>query len=234
MKPKKIESKFISIVIIIILCISTTVSAFFLVNKSGYYIDEGMTFNLANGVFNGAVTTNSQYDLNSFLKEFVYKENLSTTFNNVLNMLSELANKGNYSKEGTVEWYDSARSLFQGQYAWVSGTEIKNSITADKGNQFQYMQVYLNQAVDVHPPLYYFIIHTIFSMFPGVFTNFFPYIVNYFFLLGTCVILYFFSTKLFHDEVVALAAVGIYSFSNGYMSCAIYFRMYAMLTFFII
>ena len=37
-------------------------------------------------------------------------------------------------------------------------------MTVAEGQQFQYKQVFMNQMNDVHPPLYYLIMHTILSL----------------------------------------------------------------------
>ena len=66
---------------------------------------------------------------------------------------------------------------------WFTQSFFKQYIVTDK--PFNYAQVILNQTKDVHPPLYYLILHTIFSMNPGEYTpsmafgmNFVSYIVN--------------------------------------------------------
>ena len=52
---------------------------------------------------------------------------------------------------------------------WRSGEEYKNSFLVNQNTRFSYTMVYENQEKDVHPPLYYMIIHTISSFVPGIF-----------------------------------------------------------------
>ena len=52
-------------------------------------------------------------------------------------------------------------------------------------NRFDYAVVWRNQAMDVHPPLYYALIHTICSFFPGKFSLWFAGAVNLIFAVLT-------------------------------------------------
>lgn len=209
-----------------------TVNIHYLKMKSGYFVDEGMTLFLSNGNYNGAVTSRSDSNLQDFLDEFVFKDSLPATVSNVFAMLKELTTAGNYSIEGTVAWYDAARSLLQGKRTWISGDELFRQLTTSKGERFQYAQVYLNQAMDVHPPLYYLLVHTVFSLFPGSYRDAYLFAVNIIALLMTCVVLWKMG-RLFSDELfLSVLAVVIFGFSQGFVSCAVYFRMYAVFTFF--
>lgn len=223
---------------IVYLCIFSVIvialSLFFLNQKSGYYIDEGMTMYLANGNYNGAVTTASDYSFFDFIKEFVWRGDIPNTIMNIKDMVGQLLGSGNYSTEGSVGWYDAARSLLQGNFQWVTSEELLKQITAESGNRFNYVQVYLNQVMDVHPPLYYFLVHTVFSLFNGTFSNVLLFSVNIIFLLMTVWMLYKFAMRLFHNEWNALLTVTLYGVSQSFFSCVLYFRMYAVLSFFVI
>jgi len=217
-----------------IVSIVILLSLYFLSEKSGYYIDEGMTLYLANGNYNGAVTTATDYGFLDFIEEFVLRESFSATVDNVRNMIGELVGSGNYSKEGTIGWYDAARNMLQGEYEWVTSEELRNQIIAEKGNRFTFIQVYLNQVVDVHPPLYYVIVHLVNSCIPGFFSNYILGGINLLFLLLTLYIIYLVSEIVLCDGKRALLVSTIYGLSQGFFSCVVYFRMYAVLSFFIV
>ncbi len=216
--------------LVLILAGSLLVGNYHLQRKSGYYVDEGMTLFLANGIYNGAVTSRSDVGLLDWVSDYVIKENFTSTVKNVFSMLSDVMNAGNYSQEGNVEWYDTARSLIQGNSVWVSGQDLYGQITASGQGRFQYIQVYINQAMDVHPPLYYWIVHTVFSLFAGSYKDVYLYGINVVFLVITCILLYRIGMRFWGKEEIALFAVAIYAFSQGYYSCALYFRMYAIET----
>jgi hypothetical protein len=203
--------------------------------KSGYYVDEGMTLFLSNGHYNGAVTSKSEYGINDFIATYIIREgdSVSDIFKNITGMLSDLVNSGNYSQEGTVQWYDAARRMLQGTTTWIEGGELFDELVAEKGGRFQYAQVYMNQALDVHPTVYYMLVHTIFSFFPGVYSDNFLFAVNILFLVLTCILMYI-MLKSYYNEYAAWISVIVFGFSQGFASCAVYFRMYAVLTFFVI
>lgn len=62
---------------------------------------------------------------------------------------------------------------------WFNGSVYHDYITVQKGQQFSYDSVWYNQANDVHPPLYYAIIHTICSFSPDIYSPWFALSVNY-------------------------------------------------------
>ena len=49
---------------------------------------------------------------------------------------------------------------------WVDGDVLFDVLTVSEEESFSYKAVYENQERDVHPPLYYYIIHTISSLLP--------------------------------------------------------------------
>ncbi len=228
---KKREVVCLSCVLLLVLIINI----YYLSLKSGYYVDEGMTLFLANGHYNGAVTSMSEYDIGDFITSYVVKtgDNIIDIFQNIYGMLRELVNAGNYSQEGTVKWYDDARKMLQGNSRWMAGEELNKELVAESGARFQYGQVYINQALDVHPIFYYVLVHTVFSLFPNVYSDGFLFGINIIFLLLSCIVLYKMIKRFWKEEEAALLAVIIFGFSQGFASCAVYFRMYAVLTFFV-
>ncbi len=230
MKAIDINKRLILFVLLVLIFLS---SVRWTALKSGLYIDEGMTLYLSNGNYNGAVTTDSEYTFFDFLKKYVWKENLAGTVGNVITMVKQLGG-GNYSQEGNVKWYDEARALLQGSYAWMSRDELFEQIGVTKKTGFQYGQVLVNQAMDVHPPFYYILVHTVFSLFPGTCTKWHLFSVNIIFLSGTLILLYHVIKKYFQSQSMAILSVALFGFSQGFSSCAVYFRMYAVLTFFVV
>lgn len=49
--------------------------------------------------------------------------------------------------------------------------DFVNYISVQKNDRFNYASVYYNQTQDIHPPLFYFLLHTVCSLFPGSFTK---------------------------------------------------------------
>ena len=115
---------------------------------------------------------------------------------------------------------------------WRSGEEYKNSFLINQNTRFSYTMVYENQEKDVHPPLYYMIIHTISSFVPGIFSKWIGLIPNIVFSILTTIVVWNISTKLIQNNIVALATAGFYAFSVGTFSTVTFIRMYAMMALF--
>ena len=101
-------------------------------------------------------------------------------------------------------------------------------LTADENDRFSYDIVWENQENDVHPPLYYAILHTICSLFPGVFSRYFAGIINIVFALATLYmirkIIPFFVENKIYKELLSVAFI----LSAGILSAVSFFRMYIM------
>ncbi len=123
-------------------------------------------------------------------------------------------------KSGYLEhWHDPS---FYASYLTVSADE-----------RFSYDVVYENQEQDVHPPLFYCILHTVCSFFPGRFSKWFGLSINLFFFAATLWMLYRLGGMLCGREgMLRFLTPLLYSVSAGALSCVLYLRMYMMLTFF--
>lgn len=115
--------------------------------------------------------------------------------------------------------------------SWVDGTQIQKAITVDGLGDLDYATVYRNQKNDVHPPLYYAIIHTVSALFSGAWSKWIGILPNLLFSLLTTVLVYLAGVRLFGRKGPALVAAGWWAWSVGSMSMAVFLRMYAMLTF---
>lgn len=115
---------------------------------------------------------------------------------------------------------------------WVDGQTLYDTLSVDDDERFNYRMTYHNQEEDVHPPLYYFVIHTISSVFEGTFSKWIGIAPNIIFCMLTTIVLYFISKKISGNIQLALLIVLTWGLSIGAMSSAVFIRMYAMLTFF--
>ena len=71
---------------------------------------------------------------------------------------------------------------------WLDREWYLSQTTASQEHSFEYAIPYRNQAADVHPPLYYILIHTLSSFAPGKVSVAAGVGLNIFFMLG-CTIL---------------------------------------------
>lgn len=113
---------------------------------------------------------------------------------------------------------------------WVSGSVMHDYITVQRGEAFSYCAVYDNQTLDHHPPLYYFLLHTVCSFFPDVFSPYFAFVLNCIFLVFTQIFLFRLSKRVFRSEFYALLVCAFYALGTGSLSTFIFLRQYSLLT----
>lgn len=119
-----------------------------------------------------------------------------------------------------------------GNIRWNTPEDFNSYLTVTEQHVFDYANVYKNQAEDVHPPLFYFIIHTIASCFPGTVSPYFAIVPNIIFSLATMILLYFIAMYILQNRCASLLTVLLYALSTGCVNMVIFVRMYSMLAFF--
>lgn len=114
---------------------------------------------------------------------------------------------------------------------WGNGTvfdrdELMQYVMVAENERFDYATVYYNQTQDVHPPLYYFFLHTVCSLFPGSFTKWTGIGLNFVFLGCTLAAMYALALELLHDSKKALFACALYVFNRQAVTHFMLIRMY--------
>lgn len=80
---------------------------------------------------------------------------------------------------------DEIYDQFPQNNGWIDAHILKENYVVEKYDRFNYAAVYYHQRHDVHPPLYYFAVHTLSSLFPGEYSNLHTMGVNLLSLLLT-------------------------------------------------
>lgn len=96
---------------------------------------------------------------------------------------------------------------------------------------FDYKIVWENQSADVHPPLYYAVLHTIASFFPGKFSIWFAGSINILFAVLTLYILRKLANVMFQLPFLTNLVSIIFVLSAEVLSATSFFRMYVMAMF---
>lgn len=106
-------------------------------------------------------------------------------------------------------------------------------LTVQPEHRFDYANVWFNQSNDVHPPLYYVLVHTVCSFFPKHFSPWFAGGVNLFFALLTLSVVRklipFFIKSPFIISIISLAFV----LSAGVLHSTTFLRMYVAAMFWV-
>ncbi|SFC17226.1 hypothetical protein [Butyrivibrio sp. YAB3001] len=146
-----------------------------------------------------------------------------------------------FQKEGFHEdeyytYFSSNRSigLYQPDREWQESQTILDEFTVKPGEGYNYGLVKLVQSWDVHPPLYYFIFHTLCSLTPGIFTKWSGIITNLIAFALSFWVLYFITKSLGVDYYLRLLVLLFWGVNPQTISCNLLIRMYSWLTFWIL
>ena len=144
--------------------------------------------------------------------------------------------KQGFHQDEYYSFFSSNRTagLYEPDRAWQSAETIRNEFVVLPGEGFRYGLVAQVQSWDVHPPLYYDLLHTMCSLFTGVFSKWLGISVNLIAFALCFLILYDLLRRLGADSRVRLLICGLWGFNPMTVSCVMFIRMYMWLTVFIL
>lgn len=124
---------------------------------------------------------------------------------------------------------------------WKDGSEIRSEFMVLEGEGFRFSDVVRMQTYDVHPPVYYLLLHAACSLTPGVFTKWSGLVLNLiFFFMSWCVLvqLTLEMTQTVRDRkarrIAAAAVCLLYGFNPAVISGIMLVRMYMLLGLFVL
>lgn len=115
---------------------------------------------------------------------------------------------------------------------WRTKEYVKNAMTLTPNNIFNFKALYMNQANDNHPPLFYTLVHFSSLLFGGQFNIYTVFVVNIIAFIFSCLILIKI-LKLLNKEHLTIPTLIFYGLSMGTISMVLYQRMYMLLNLFI-
>lgn len=111
--------------------------------------------------------------------------------------------------------------------------DLMNYVAVQDGESYGFFQsVYYNQEQDVHPPLFYYLLHLISALTPNVMSKWTGLALNYLFFLGTLLLIWAVGKRIFRRPEAPPAAVLCYGLSSLALSALNMIRMYMLLSFF--
>jgi hypothetical protein len=113
---------------------------------------------------------------------------------------------------------------------WLKKQELIEYLAPTEKTKFNYSQVYLNQQNDAHPPLYYYILHTVSSLFPSQFNIWLGYGLNFLFSIIGFIFFYKLSFLFLNKQLSRYTALIVWSISGAAVGFTVFVRMYELLT----
>ncbi len=222
------------IILIIIMVACFALFLYWGFRKEGYHVDEMYMYGTANSEYLPFMHMGEQeYSVKDWMKEYGAGENPIDLFRNLSKDISILkANGWDIKGSEIYAAYSRARECSNDIYSttWMSGQAYKDYIAVSDTNRFNYISVLYNFRGDNHPPLYALLLHTICSVFPGVYSKWFGLGLNI--VIGLLCILLLYKTvdKFLGGRNAAVMAAALYGLSAAAAITASYIRMYSLVT----
>ena len=222
---EKINTKKAYNIITVIVILIVSIFMFYWINqKEGFHEDEIFSYGSSNYKWDNLFQASGKSDfINRTIEKYIIADNFGKTLDNIQYYL---AHPDEFSeKEDEIHKGDKP--------VWKTSEDAKEYLTIGEGDVFNYLSVYYNQVRDVHPPLFYILVHLFSSIAYGVFSKYIIFAVNLIFFVLTCYVIRRIFI-IFDKRWLGLIAILLYGLSMGAASTTIFLRMYSMLTFFCI
>ena len=207
---------------IIAILMIAVVMIFFMTKKEGFHEDEMFSYGSSNYAYDNVYRPYGKEDeTNIFVKEKIMKGNI---FQNLKYYLID-------HRDIKDETLANIKSEFVP--IWRSADEAKDYLTIQPKDALNYGMVYYNQSRDIHPPLFYFLVHTVSVFFMGHFSKYIIFSINIVFMIFSLWTIKNIFEKL-DKKYLIIPALILYGFSMGAISTVIFLRMYSMLNFFVL
>lgn len=147
------------------------------------------------------------------------------------------AKKQGFHEDEYYTYYSTSRTngFYVEDGKWMARDAYRDEFVVLPGQRFQYGLVRQVQSWDVHPPMYYWVFHTVASLVPGVFSKWIGLSVNLFFHGINLILLTYLSYLTSEgDGKLAFWVSFVYGFCPAAMSGVVFIRMYEMLTVFVL
>lgn len=208
------------LILSILLCVG--VMSYFITQKNGFHEDEMFSYGSSNYRYDNVYRP---YGYAAFNMDILYNQVLPQNNIKTLFQFIHDSNKNDYTN------YDVNEELYQEIPTWKSSKEALEYLRVGSGDVFNYRSVYINQTYDVHPPMFYFAMHLVSTIFYGHFTKYIGFTLNIILFVSSLIMLAKICTKL-KMEKLKIPAILMYGLSVGAVSTVSFHRMYMMLTFF--
>lgn len=218
------KEKIFNILFIITIIVLSIIMFYFINKKEGFHEDEIFSYGSSNykydNVFQAAANMDS---INRVIEKNIKSDSISQTVKNII-----------YFTKNPQNFNDLVYEIMKNDKPiWKTSQDAKNYLTVSSDEIFSFWSIYYNQSRDVHPPLFYFLVHIVSTIFLNNFSKYIIFIINLIFFILTCFIIRKI-LKLYDKEILSISAIILYGASIGAISTVIFQRMYAMLAFFCI
>lgn len=208
-----------NILFYIAIIITTIVMFVFIGQKNGWHEDEIFSYGSSNYKCDNLFLNFGDKDsLNQLIDEKIVGKNIGETLKNI-----------SYYLKNEDEFQDELnKKIAEEKPIWKTKEQAKEYMTVSSDEIFNYWSVYYNQARDVHPPLFYMLVHLVSSICLNNFTKYIIFSINLIFYIASCFVLKKI-LRLFNKEELSWITVLLYGLSMGMISIVMFQRMYMII-----
>lgn len=113
---------------------------------------------------------------------------------------------------------------------WHDSSYFQDYFIVSEGEQFDFTGVYNSIKTDVHPPVYYWLLHLACSFCMNSFSKWSGIILNIVFFVISLIVLFLLVREISESAIAQLATCLLYGISVGAVSNGVFIRMYMVLT----
>lgn len=212
------------ITLIVAIIITSIFMMVFITKKNGWHEDEIFSYGSSN------------YKYDNLLVRFADKDSLNQLIDEKIidsSPLKTIQNIGYYLTHQN-EFMDALNEKVEQELPiWKTSEQAKDYMVVSSDEIFNYWSVYYNQSRDVHPPLFYMLVHFVSSLCVNHFSKYIIFTINLVFYILSCFVIHKIMKLLNKDNLSAIVVL-LYGLSMGAISIVMFQRMYVMLTFFIL
>lgn len=213
------------VALIFILCFSYHK---YLSEKNGISSQEGAIYAISN---TSESLADSPYNSSKYNTELLQKDIINQPF------FISLPSIFTYVNEIAKQPENNSILLTSSDYnnkTWIERSYYTNLLSVEKDHRFQYDRVQENCILCQRAPLYYYLLHTVSSIFGSFHLYRLGFSINVLFLFFTAFCMLTMGKKYFHSSYAGLAAALMYALSLGCVSSMVCATPYIMVSFFLV
>lgn len=218
------DKKTEKIIFILVIALLSLVMTYWISQKQGFHCDEIFSYGSSNYRYDNVY---QRYGNKDAVNTIIYNEIFNVSFREKLTTIKHyLQNPDEFMKQ--YEEIENSQSPI-----WKTKEEANEYMTIRKGDVTNLFSVYYNQSRDVHPPLFYIIVHIVSVICFGIFSKYIIFAINLVFFILTCYSIKRIC-KTINKEKYTIPILVLYGLSMGAISTMMFLRMYQMLIFFVL
>lgn len=124
--------------------------------------------------------------------------------------------------------YNDDTTAYKNINTWINGDVFTKYLTVQKGERFSFGSVYYNQSCDLHPPLYFFILNFLCSLFPNQYIFALGFIINMIAFVFMSLYIYRLLLLMTKSRFTGLIGTLFSTFTLAMLCMTMFVRMYML------